>query len=213
MPQIFSKIGQTVKSNPLGVAGLGIGTLSNFLANRKKQQYLDFLQNQMKQRSDIINNPEKWAAFMSTFRRPMQQGLISGVTNAVQGSLAERGLSASPTIFQSTLSQALAPYLQNNEDMATRAALSALPGGNAPSPSEFGGNTNLTGLMQTLLRGKSGGSSASAGYPASPDQDPNFTPWPENGDGESASPDSGGGFSSLNLNDLLQNLQYGFAGG
>src|SRR5271157_5694751 len=85
----------------------GAGEIGNILEEQKRMQYQNYIM-------DLMKNPQKLAALVAKLQKPMDNALVQGVTNQVQGNMAERGLSQAPGIFAASQSQALAPYEQQN---------------------------------------------------------------------------------------------------
>lgn len=135
------------KGAPLALAGAG--EIGNIMEERKRLQYQAFVM-------DLLKNPAKLAAMAAKIQQPLNNGLVQGVTNQVQGDMASRGLSQAPGIFAASESQALAPYVQQNQQTAMNAVLSSLglPAGT------FGKPTDVSGILSLL---KSGGSSGGGG--------------------------------------------------
>lgn len=138
------------------------GEIGNILEARKKSQYQNFI-------NDLMMHPEKLAAMAAKLQKPLDNSLVQGVTNTVQGDLAQRGLSQAPGIFAATESQALAPYQQQNANTALQAVMSmlGLPAGTFGAPQN---NSGALGLFLKSLKG--GGSSGGGGTIA----DPGLTP-------------------------------------
>lgn len=129
----------------------GAGTIGNIIEQKKRADYQNKLMS-------IINNPGKLAQMATATEKPLDNALVQGVTNNVQGQLAERGLSQAPGIFASTESQALAPYVQQNQQTAMQAILQALqlPGGT------FGAPSNNSGALQMFLKALNPSTAASS---------------------------------------------------
>ena len=106
--------------------------------------------------SRITNTtPQQAAAQINSMTQPLNQQLIDSVTNPTQAYLAERGLSQAPGIQASAIAQGLAPYEQQNQQLASQSwqALNQLPfyapqpgappGVNFPQTAGFGGIASL----------------------------------------------------------------------
>ena len=77
----------------------------------------------------------------SSLREPLTAGLQTSVANQAQSDLANRGLSDSPQIAQQVYAQALAPYVQQNQQTGYQDALQALNlGGGAVNPNNASSN-------------------------------------------------------------------------
>jgi len=108
-----------------------IGSTGYNLYNQFRQQ-----QYQNKLRS-LATNPAKMAEFAAGYTKPLTAGLTKSVGNEAQAYLGERGLSDSPEITQQVLAQALAPYIQQNQQLGYSNALQALGlGGGAIPPGQ-----------------------------------------------------------------------------
>ena len=104
------------------------GTGYNLYNQFENQQY------QNKLRSYAMD-PAKMNAYAQQFTQPLNAGLTAGVANQAQGYLAQRGLSESPQISEQVEAQAIAPYIQQNQQQGYQDALQALGlGGGAINP-------------------------------------------------------------------------------
>jgi hypothetical protein len=111
----------------LGVAGIG-STAYNMYNQYQNQQYQNLLRS-------YAQDPTKMNAYAANFTQPLNAGLTSAVANNTQGYLASRGLSDSPAISQQVEAQAIAPYVQQNQQAGYQDALLALQvGGGAVNP-------------------------------------------------------------------------------
>lgn len=153
--QAITSIGAAItKMAPLLQTGLaGGGFLSNWLQNRKYNANQDYL-------AKLGKDPVAMQAYMRKFQQPLSQGLTQSVGNQTQAFLGERGLSESPAISQDVLAQALAPYQQQEQQMAGNEAFQAL----GLIPTKAPNNVNLTSLLAGL-GGKGPGPSAPATDP------------------------------------------------
>lgn len=135
----------------LGLGTAGFGTVGNILGgamqNRSLSQQLDL----QKQMANLT--PQQMATQIQQLERPMSAGLTAGVGNSVQAQLAERGLGTSPGIFGETLSQALAPFYLQQQQMATQAWMQKLG-----IPAEYAGRffqgakgTDTSAIWKMLL--------------------------------------------------------------
>lgn len=134
----------------LGVASTG----ENLYNQYENQQYQDKLRS-------YAQDPAKMNAYAKQFTQPLDAGLQQGVANQSQAYLAERGLSASPYISEQVESQAIAPYIQQNQNQGYQNAITALGlGGGAVNPGQqqqqlmaqlakmFSGTTGLSPLQK-----------------------------------------------------------------
>jgi hypothetical protein len=161
------------KGAPLALAGAG--EIGNIMEERKRLAYQNFVM-------DLLKNPAKLAAMAAKIQQPLNNGLVQGVTNQVQGDMASRGLSQAPGIFAATESQALAPFEQQNQQTAMNAFLQSLglPAGT------FGKPTDIGSILSMFKGGSSGGGSSSSLFsdPGLSIMQPSFMP----GGGGSAPP-------------------------
>lgn len=131
----------------------GVGALTNFLAKKKQNDYLNNQIAYQKMVQGIVSDPAKLMARAKALQSPLDQGLVQGVGNEVQAYNAQRGLSTSPQIQSAVLAQALGPYVQHNQDVALNEALASLQvpvaGQTAPN---FGNPLDLSSLIKSLLK-------------------------------------------------------------
>lgn len=123
---------------------LGLGSTAYNLYNSYQQnQYQNWLRS-------MSQDPKKFNAYAQQFVQPLNAGLTSGVANQAQAYLASRGLSSSPQISEQVEAQAIAPYIQQNQNQAYQDALQALGlGGGAKSPNISSSNP-LSSLFSTI---------------------------------------------------------------
>jgi hypothetical protein len=113
----------------LNVAQVG-STGYNLYNQYENQKYQNTL------RSDA-QNPAKVTALAEGYTQPLTAGLTAAVNNQTQAQLAQAGLSESPQIAQTVEAQAIAPYIQNNQNQGYNLALQALGlGGGAIPPAQ-----------------------------------------------------------------------------
>lgn len=126
MPQQLSSLGSfftgTGGKDALAVAGLG-SNIASGVQNFQQQGRYNSAQSYL---NNLIQNPAAFAAAQQKYTQPLNQGLVSAVTNSTNAQLAERGLGGSSAITQATLAQALAPYIQQNQQAGQQALLSSL---------------------------------------------------------------------------------------
>src|SRR5271156_2649484 len=120
--------------NILKTGALGAGGGLDLFSDIRNLQQLGFQRN--------LENPTNAANWIAKATAPLNKGLIQGVGNATQGYLGERGLAESPAVTAGVLSQNLAPYEQQNQQVASN-ALSQLLGSRTPYP-----QVNLGSLMK-----------------------------------------------------------------
>lgn len=118
----------------------------------QNQQYQDLLRS-------YAQNPAKLNAYAQQFTQPLNAGLTTSVANQAQASLAQSGLSDSPQVAQQVYAQAIAPYIQQNQQAGYQDALQALNlGGGAINPATQQAN-NLAAITKGLSSlGQLGGS-------------------------------------------------------
>lgn len=123
MSDALSNIGQFFNSSggrgilEGGVAGGGL--IQNLLANREAQKKQKFVE-------DIITNPAKLQQFVAGFNKPLTAGLEADVARSADAYGAERGLGSSPAVMKDVYAQALAPYVQQQQNQAMQSALQSL---------------------------------------------------------------------------------------
>ena len=106
----------------LSLAGAG----TNLFSGVKQVQEQNRLQAAQKYVTDLVTNPSKMTAARAAYTQPLNAGLTEGITNQVQASLAERGLGSSPAAYTQQLTQALAPYINNNQQLGMQDLLTSL---------------------------------------------------------------------------------------
>ncbi len=122
--QAFSGIlnalgGATGITKGLGAVTSLAGLVNQFSLANKEKSALD--------RSIYYSkHPEAVSNLVTSMTKPLETGLVKGTENIVNASLAEQGLSQAPGIQTQVLSQALAPYQQNEQQMAITEAFKAL---------------------------------------------------------------------------------------
>lgn len=171
MSDTLSSIGDFVGGK--GGAGLfsGVGVLSNIMNMVQQQKLRSQQMGYLKNIQGLISDPSKLTAMLSKLERPLSAGLEKGVGNSVQGYLAERGLSTSPTIQAETMAQTLAPFQQNEQQIALDAVfkLLGLPAGAGSMLPGSMPNVDISGLLKMLQKKPApsgdGGVDANAGAP------------------------------------------------
>lgn len=142
----------------LGLGTAGAGGIGNILAGNKRNQVLNQQLTNQQQLMNLVNNPTQLATNAAALQRPLSAGLTSSVGNAVQGYLAERGLSQSPGIASETLAQGLAPYQLQEQQMAMQSYLQSLglPAQASARFLPYPQSTDLSKLFQSLLNPNAG---------------------------------------------------------
>jgi hypothetical protein len=151
MSDILSSVGSFFTNNGkglnslLGLAGAGTNVYSgiqNFLTQRQQQQNQSYI-------SNLVKDPTKMAAAAASYQQPLSAGLTDELQNQVQGTLAQQGLGSSPAAITSALTQAEAPYIQQNQSTALNTLLSSL-GLLGSSKGTTLPYVNLSGIMKQL---------------------------------------------------------------
>ena len=172
MSDALSNIGQFFKSDAGkgvmtgGVAGTGL--IQNLLANRQAEQKQKFVEG-------LIQNPAKFSAYVQSFQKPLTAGLTSDISRQTDAYGAERGLGSSPAIMKDVYSQALAPYILQQQQQAQQAALQGL-GIYEQSPTMK--PIDVSGILKALMMGqqKPQGASPSIEPLASQVMQPSYMP-------------------------------------
>lgn len=130
------------------------GEVGNIMADRQRQAQL----NKVNAWENLT--PAQLSAKVAQATKPLDAGLTQGVGNVVQADLGERGLSQAPGIQAATLSQALAPYYQQNQNVALQQVLQQmmLP---ATAASMTAQPQNLSPMLALLLASMKGGQNPS----------------------------------------------------
>lgn len=138
---------------PISAAATIGSTGYNIYDQYKNQQYQDTL------RSDA-QNPAKVTALAQGYTQPLTAGLTAAVNNQTQAQLAQAGLSESPQIAQTVEAQAIAPYIQQNQQQGYQDALQALQLGGGAIPPALQQQNSLAALTKAFsqLPGAGGGS-------------------------------------------------------
>lgn len=130
----------------------GAGTVGNIMASNTRNAALN---QELAVQKGLMNlTPEAMAAGAAKLEQPLSSGLTSSVGNAVQGYMAERGLSQAPGIQAEALSQGLAPYKLQEQQLAMNAFLQKL-GLPAQAAARFlptPGPIDLSKLFQSLFQ-------------------------------------------------------------
>jgi hypothetical protein len=123
MPDALTQIGTFLSSGAgkalLTAGTVGTGLTQNLLANSEAQSKQKFVES-------LISNPTKFASYVKSFEQPLQAGLTADVTRSADAYGAEHGLGSSPAVMSDVVTQALAPYFQQQQSQAQNSALSAL---------------------------------------------------------------------------------------
>lgn len=147
-----------LKVGELGSAGAGL--VGNILNERARSNELG----RVSAAEKTLADPTALAKQVAAATQPLDTGLTESVGNAVDASLAEKGLTQAPGIARTELSQALAPFEQANQNTALQLVLTrlGLPLQYAQTfLSNLPPNVNLAPLLALL--GKGGGSTEGLG--------------------------------------------------
>jgi hypothetical protein len=166
MPDLLGQVaGLFTKAAPLLEGGMaGAGLVGNILNEKARSDELNYL----KKNQDAAKDPVALAKMVQAATQPLNQGLVQGVENQVQGSLAEQGLAQAPGIQASVLAQSLAPFQQQNQQTALQLVMQKLG-----IPLEYASaylsglpkDTNLSPLLALLQKNAGGGSTGSSPTP------------------------------------------------
>jgi len=141
MPDIMSSLAP-ILGPALQVAQLG-STGYNLYNQYQNQQYQNNLRS-------YAQDPAKMNAYAAQFTQPLNAGLTTGVANQAQAYLAQRGLSDSPQISEQVEAQAIAPYLQQNQQQGYQDALQALNLGGGAIPPQLQQQNSLAALTKAF---------------------------------------------------------------
>lgn len=135
------------------VLGLG-ATAAGLVGNIQNERAASQQQNVIKQDQKVLNTPALFNAQVAAAQQPLSSGLVQSVDNQVSGDLASKGLSEAPGIQATQLSQALAPFIQQNQGTAINEVLARLGGSTTDANSIFSSlhNSNLSPLLALLMR-------------------------------------------------------------
>src|ERR1700722_1728318 len=152
MPQLVTSLAPLL-TGVSDAASVG-STAYNLYDQYQNQQY----QNRLR---SFAQDPAKMNAYAAQGTHPLNAGLTAGVANQAQAQLAQAGLSESPEISQQVESQAIAPYIQQNQQQGYQDALQALQLGGGAIPPGQQQQTNLAALTKAFSQLGGPGSSGS----------------------------------------------------
>lgn len=123
MSEALSSIGDflgsgTGKGLLTGAVGAG-GLIQNIIAARQAQAKQNYIKN-------LLQNPAAFNSLVAGAEQPLSQGLTTDVARQAQAFGAERGLGSSGPVMQDVFAQALAPYQQQEQQMAINSVLQRL---------------------------------------------------------------------------------------
>jgi hypothetical protein len=161
MSEAFKAIGDFFSGSAGGgllkAGAAGGGFLQNLFANREAQKKQKFVEN-------LVTDPQKWASYVQGFDKPLEKGLTTDIARSTDAYGAERGLGSSPAIMKDVYAQALAPYVQNEQQMAQDAALRSL-GLYEQSPTTK--PVDITSMLRLLMQKPGQGAPGTQGNPIS----------------------------------------------
>jgi len=134
----------------LDIAQLG-STGYNLYNQYQQQQY----QNKLR---SLSTDPAAVGKLAQGYTQPLNAGLQKGVANEAQAYLASRGLSDSPQISEQVEAQAIAPYIQQNQQQGYRNALQALQLGGGAIPPQLQQQNGLAALTKAFSQWGGAGS-------------------------------------------------------
>ncbi len=152
--------GGLLKATEAGLGGAGL--IGNILNEKARSDQISALTKQEKNLPDATALAKQVAAAT----QPLNMGLVQGVENTVQGTLASQGLSQAPGIQASVLSQSLAPYEQQNQSTALELVMRRLGLPLEYASTILGGlpkDTNLAPLLALLQKGSGTGNPSPSG--------------------------------------------------
>jgi hypothetical protein len=149
--QFFSSPGGKGLESLASIGATGAGLAGNLATEHARNQELNYLKQQQAQ----LQDPTKLASEVAAATQPLNRSLVQSVGNQVSGTLAEQGLAEAPGIQATVLSQALAPYEQQNQQTALQLVLQRLGLPLSYAQTLLQGlppNVNLAPLMALLNR-------------------------------------------------------------
>lgn len=148
-----------------GLGATGAGLVGNLAADRQRAAAAKAAQ------ANMNLTPQQLSAMVSGAEHPLDKALVQAVSGNVNANLAEQGLSEAPGIQATVLSQALAPFEQQNQNAALQLVMRKLG-----LPAEFAAtipqNAQLAPLLALLMKGF--GTPNAAPKPVGPTTGPNF---------------------------------------
>ena len=162
MSEVMSSL-SSLASSPAAKGALNLAQVGSTGYNLYNQYQQQQYQNKLR---ELSTDPAAVSKLAQGYTQPLTAGLQKGVANETQAYLAQRGLSDSPQISEQVQAQAIAPYIQQNQQQGYNLALQALGlGGGAIPP----GQQQQTGLASlTKAFSQWGGTNGAPGA-----QDPN----------------------------------------
>ena len=141
----------SLASSPATTGALDLAQIGSTGYNLYDQYQNQQYQNKLR---SYAQDPAKMNAYAQQFTQPLNAGLTAGVANQAQSDLATRGLSDSPEIAQQVYAQAIAPYIQQNQQQGYQNALQALNLGGGAIPPQLQQQNNLSALTKAFSKHK-----------------------------------------------------------
>jgi hypothetical protein len=136
-------------AKPLTALATTAGAGANVYSGIKNAQNTGAYNSTQSYIQNLMKNPAAAQKAAAGYTQPLSAGLTDSVTNQVQAQLAERGLGGSPAALQSNLAQALAPYIQQNQQTGLNALFNMLSAGGSARPQALP-SVDLSKLMASL---------------------------------------------------------------
>jgi hypothetical protein len=147
MPDGLTSALSSLGSSPATKGALDIAQLGSTGYNLYNQYQNQQYQNNLR---SYAQDPAKMNAYAAKFTQPLTAGLQTSVANNAQSYLASHGLSDSPQISEQVEAQAIAPYIQQNQQTGYSNALQALNlGGGAVNPNSAAAS-GVSGLAKVF---------------------------------------------------------------
>ena len=156
-----------VKGAELGATGAGL--IGDIASQRAQSQQQSYLTNAEKTLAGLT--PSQITQEAAGASLPLTSALTQEVGNNVDASLAEQGLSEAPGIQSTVLAQALAPYVQQNQEQALQVVMQklGLPLQYASTvASLIPQGSSLTPLLALLSRGQTPSTSQATQFSGGP---------------------------------------------
>jgi len=170
---MFSNYAQPFQTQLNTATGVGTDYASQFSATDSRIPFYSNLAN-----TYANLTPTGVTSSIESMEQPLSSDLVNQVSNIVQGQVGARGLSGSPATFSTLMAQDLAPYVQQEQQLASQNYFNELglpnqvpipniqsPLGNPALPPSVQpmANTDLSGLIQALMQGSGTGTGGSQG--------------------------------------------------
>lgn len=149
----------------MGLITGGIGATGNIINGVETGQQV----NKLKQQENLT--PQQLSSKVTSAEQPLSQSLLNAVGNQVQADVASRGLAESPGVFATTEAQALAPYQQQQQQVALQLILTqmGIPAETIAALTKSG-SANISQIMSLLSGTKFPGTNpaTAGGVPTGP---------------------------------------------